>query len=99
MELEDEPEKLIPFFSQGVIDQVRDAFVLDRDRAAVGLIEQTEDVEECAFAAAGRADDCMHGAALQLERHSPQGVHAGILFAEKTFDAFAAERNFGVHEF
>jgi hypothetical protein len=26
-------------------------------------------------------------------------MDARILFAEKTFDAFATERNFGVHEF
>src|SRR5204862_5618784 len=99
MELEDESEKLISSFGQGVIDQVRDGFVFDRDPSAVGLIEQSQDIEQSTLAAAGGSDNRVHGAAFELERHSAQRMHARIFLAQKTFDAFATERNFGVHEF
>lgn len=99
MELENEPKKLVPFFGQGVIGQLRNSLVVDRDPAAIGLVEQPEDIKQSAFSAAGRADDGVDAAALELERHSPQGMDARIVFAEKTFDPFATERNFGVHEF
>ena len=45
------------------------------------------------------ADDRVHGAALELQRNAAQRMDARVVLAQKTFDAFAAERNFGVHEF
>jgi hypothetical protein len=99
MELEVESEQLVPPFCQGIIDELGHRLVFYRDPAAIGLIEQAEDIKQCAFTTPGRADDGMHGPALELERHSAERVHAGIVVAQKTFDAFAAERNFGVHEF
>ena len=81
MELEDESEKLIPFSGQGVIDEVGHRFVFDRDRAAIGVIEQSEDVKQSALAAAGGTDDRVDGAALELERDPAQRMHARILFA------------------
>ena len=35
----------------------------------------------------------------RVERDAAQGVHARFVFAQIAFDAFAAQRNFGVHEF
>ena len=99
MELENEAEQLIPFLSQGVISQVGDGLVLDPDRAAVRVIEQPQDVEQSTFAATGWADDRVHRAAFELQRDSTQSMHPRIVFAQKAFDALAAERNLGVHEF
>ena len=45
MELENEPEQFVSFPGERVIDQVRDGFVLDRDPAAIRVIEQAEDIE------------------------------------------------------
>ena len=99
MELENEPEKLIPFSGQGIINEMGHGFIFDRDPAAVGMIEQSQDVKQRTLAAAGWADDRVHRAAFELERYSAQRMHARIVLAEKAFDAFAAERNFGLHEF
>ena len=99
MKLKNESQKLIPFLSQSVISQVGDGLILDRDRAAVGMIEQSQDVKQSAFAATGWTDDCVHRAAFELQRDSAQSMHTRIILAQKAFDAFAAERNFGVHEF
>ena len=40
------------------------------------VIEQTKDVKQRAFAAAGRTDDRMDGARFEIERDSAQRVHA-----------------------
>ncbi len=93
------PRNSFRFLRQGVVVQVRNRLGFDRDPAAVGLIEQTQNVKQRALAAAGRTDDRVHRAALELERHPAQRVHARIVLAQKAFDAFATERNFGVHEF
>ena len=90
MELEDEPEKLIPFPIQRLIDEVGHSLIFDRDPTAVGVIEQSEDVEQSAFAATGWADDRVDGPALELERDPAQSMHAGVFLAQETFDAFAA---------
>src|SRR2546423_759849 len=66
MELKDESEQLVSFSRKGVIGEMRDGLVLDRDPATVRLIEQAEDVEQGALATTRRADDRMHGAALEL---------------------------------
>ena len=99
MKLKDEPQELIPFLSQGVISQVGNGLVLDRDPAAVGVIEQSQDVKQRTLAAAGGADDRVHRAAFELQRDSAQSMDTRVILAQKAFDAFAAERNFGVHEF
>jgi hypothetical protein len=98
MELENEPEKLIPFSGEGVINEMRHRFIFNGDPAAVGVIEQSQDVEQSAFAATGRADDRVDRAAFELERDPAQRMHARVLLAQKAFDPFAAQRNFGLHE-
>jgi len=99
MELEDESQELVSSSSQRVIDKMRDGFVLDCDPAAVRLIEQAEDVKERALPAAGRADDGVDGAALELERHAAERVDAIFVLAEIALDPFATERDFRFHEF
>src|SRR3954447_25846752 len=51
VELENEAEQLVSLPGQGVVDQVRDRFVFDRDLSAVSVVEETQDVEERALAA------------------------------------------------
>ena len=99
MKLKNESEEFVPLLRQHVVGQMRNLLRFDRDRAAVGVIEQAKDVEERTLAAAGRTDNRVDGATLELQRYATQRVHARILFAEEAFDIFAAERNFGVHEF
>src|ERR1700704_5126411 len=98
MELEDEPEKLVSFPVESLIDEVGDRLVFDRDPAAVGVIEQPEDIEQSALAAARGTDDRVDGAALELERDPAQRMHTRVLLAQKAFDPFAAQRNFGLHD-
>ena len=98
MELKDEPEKLIPFSGESIIHEVGYGFVFDRDPAAVCVIEKSEDVKQSALTAAGRAHDRMDGPALELERDAAQRMDARVLLAQKAFDPFAAQRNFGLHD-
>ena len=99
MELEDESEQLVSFSGQGVISEIGDGFIFDRDPPAVRLIEKTENIKERAFPAAGRSDDGMHGPALELQRHAAQRVDTIFIFSEIALDPFATERDFRLHEF
>ena len=78
---------------------MRDGFILDRDPSGIRVIEQTENIKQRAFAAAGRTDHGVDRAALELERHPAQRVDPRIFLAEIAFDPFAAQRNFGFHGF
>ena len=97
MELEDEPEQLVAFSRQRVIDQMRDRFVFDRDPAGVRLVKQAENVKQRALAAARGSDHGVNGSALELKRNAAKRVDARIVFAQIAFDAFATERNFQLH--
>ena len=99
MELEDEAKQLIPLLRQSVIGEMGNILVLDTDPAAIGLIEQAENVKESAFSAAGRSDDCVDRAALELQRHAAECVDPIFVFTEIALDPFATERDFRVHEF
>ena len=57
MKLKDESEKLISFSSQLVIGNVVDPLTLDPQVSGIRLVEQTQDIEQGALAAARRSDD------------------------------------------
>ena len=62
MKLKDKSEQLVALPRQNVIGQMRNDFGFDRDFAAIGMIEQTENVKQRTFAAAGWPDDRVDGA-------------------------------------
>jgi hypothetical protein len=99
VKLEDEPKEFIPFPRQRVINEVRNRLIFDRDPAAVRVIEQAQDVEQGALAAAGGADYRVHGASFQLQGDPAQGMNLRVFLSEKALNSFAAERNFGLHGF
>ena len=67
------------WLDHGVIRQVGNGLVLDRDPAAVGVIEQSQDIKQSTLAAAGWTDDRVHRAAFELERDSAQSMHPRII--------------------
>src|SRR4051812_19005960 len=77
---------------------MRDWFRLDRNRTAVRMIEQSENVKKGALTAAGRSNHRMHAAGLELQSDTAQSVHARFVFAEIALDVFAGEkRSAAVH--
>ena len=70
----------------------------DLNRAGVGFVEETKDVEQRALAAARRADDRVNAPGFEIERNATQRVHARFLFAEITFNLAATERKFPFHK-
>ncbi len=57
MKLKDEPDRLIAFSCKLVVVQARHRLAIDRHPSAVRLIEETQNIKQSAFAAAGRAHD------------------------------------------
>ena len=87
MELKNESNELVAFPRQLVIAQMRHGFRFDRDRTAIGMIEQAEDIKQRAFAAARWADHRVHGAGLEIQRNAAQCVDARFIFAEIALNA------------
>ena len=76
MKLKDEAEKLIPLLSERIIGQTGNIRAFDRDSTAVRVVEQSQNIKQGTFAAAGWADYRVHGPTLELQRHATQRVHA-----------------------
>src|ERR1051326_1049409 len=98
MELKNETEELLSAARQFFIAQMQNRCRTDLDRAGIRFIQQTEDVEEGALAAARRTDHCVQAAGGDVDRDAAQCVDAFLLFAEIALDIAAAERNFSVHK-
>ena len=63
----------------------------------VRCIEQTENIEQRTFATPRRADHGVNASSLDLERHTAQGVHAFLFFAEVAFEPVATQANLCAH--
>ena len=68
MKLKNEADEFVALMRKLVIGQIRDRFRFDRNPADIGLIEQTENVEQRAFAAAGGTDNSVDATGLEIER-------------------------------
>src|SRR5215211_3310803 len=97
MELKDEADEFVPLLRELIVAQVGYRFGFDRNTPGVRCIEQTENVEQRTFATARRADHGVNASSLDLKRHTAQGVHALLLFAEVAFDPFATQANLRAH--
>ena len=97
MKLKNEPDEFIAFLRERIVAQIRDRFRFDRNRTGIGWIEQTENIKQRALAAAGRPDDRMDAARLEIERDAAQRVHALLFFPEIAVDVAATKRNLPVH--
>ncbi len=82
MKLKDEADQFVAFAGQFAVGQAGDFRAADPEAAGIRLIEQTEQVEQGALAAARRADDGMHGGGRDFERDAAQDVDARLIFAE-----------------
>jgi hypothetical protein len=96
MELEDETDFLVAKKGEFVLVQIGDELPGDFDRAAVGLVEEAQQIEERAFAAAGRAHDGVDALGIEMKRDVVEDVDAVFLLAEKTVKVFAAEDELGI---
>ena len=67
MELKNEADELVPSICQFVIAQVQHRLQFDRYLARIRQIEQAQNVQQRALAAAGRADDRVNAACLNVE--------------------------------
>ena len=63
----------------------------------IGLVEQTKDVKESTFAAAGRTHYRVDRSRSDIQRHSAQRVHARFIFAQIAFYFATTQKNFGGH--
>src|SRR5438552_8585850 len=97
MELKNEADELAPFMREFVIAQLGDWLGFNCYAAGVWQIEQSESVEQRAFAAARRANNRVDTARLDIERNAPERVHALFFFAQITLDRFATKATFRVH--
>src|SRR5438874_4947779 len=85
MKLKNEPDEFIAFLRKRIVAQIRDRFRFDCNRTGIGWIEQTENIKQRDIAAAGRPDDRMDAARLEIERDATQRVHAILFFKEIVF--------------
>ena len=61
------PISSLRFRERSSSGRLETSFGFDRDFAAIGMIEQTEDVKQRALAAAGWTDDRVHRSRLERE--------------------------------
>src|SRR6266566_4729597 len=97
MELKYESDELAAFMCELVIAQMQHWLRFDRHSARIGRIEQTQNIEQRALAAARRADNSVDAARLEIERDATQRVDALLLFAQITLDRFATETDSRIH--
>src|SRR6266513_2304553 len=97
MELKDEPDELAAFMRQLIIAQMQHRLRFDGNSPRIGGVEQTENIEQRALAAARWADNSVDAAWLQIERDTAQRMDALLLFAQVTLERFATEANFRIH--
>ena len=72
-------------------------FGFDRNTPGGRCIEQTENIEQRTLATPRRADHGVNASSLDLKRHTAQGVHAFLFFAEVAFDPVATQANLCAH--
>jgi hypothetical protein len=97
MELKDEADEFVPLLRELIVAQVGYRFGFDRNSPGIGCIEQTENIEQRTFATSRGADYGVNASSLDLKRHTAQGVHAFLFFAEVAFDPVATQANFCAH--
>src|SRR5881227_45482 len=69
----------------------------NRNSPRIRRIEETENIEQRALAAARWADNSVDAAWLEIERDPAQRMDALLLFAQITLDRFATEAKFRIH--
>src|SRR5687768_746535 len=72
MKLKNEPDVFVAERGQRLLRHRRDVAVAYRDRARIGAVESSQQVQQRALADAGRADDCHHLTLLDREVEIPQ---------------------------
>src|ERR1700730_4150578 len=98
MELKNKTDQFVATFCQLLVAQMRNRGRGDFDRTGIWFVEQTKNVEERAFAAAGRADHCMHTSGFEIERNATQGEDRLFFFTEIAFEVAASERERACHK-
>src|ERR1700730_10162636 len=92
MELKNKTDQFVATFCQLLVAQMRNRGRGDFDRTGIWFVEQTKNVEERAFAAAGRADHRVQTSGFEIERNAAQGVDPLFFFTEIAFEVAASER-------
>ena len=91
VKLKNEADEFITLAGKLVIPQMRDRLRFEHDRACVGLIEEAENVKECALATSRRPDHGMDASRFKIERDSTKRMHTGFIFAEVALDSRATQ--------
>src|ERR687892_652578 len=97
MELKNEADEFVPLLRKLIVAQMGYRFAFDRNSPGVRCIQQTENIEQRTFATPRWADHGVNASSLNLERHTAQGVHAFLFFAEVAFDPVATQANLRAH--
>src|SRR5436190_18754632 len=82
MELKDEADEFVPLLRELIVAEMGHRFGFDGNTPGVRCIEQTENIEQRAFATPRRADHGVNASSLDLKRHTAQSVHAFLFFPE-----------------
>src|SRR4051812_5793790 len=91
MELKDETDEFVPLLCELIVAQMGYCFSFDRNTSGVRCIKQTENVEQRTFATPRRADHGVNASSLDFKRHTAQGMHAFLLFAEVALESLATQ--------
>ena len=86
-ELEDEADLLAPHARQFVVGQAGHVAAVEVVAAAVGAVEQADDVEQRGLAGAGRPHDGEVFAGRDVEADAAQGMHFLVADGEDALDA------------
>src|SRR5678815_3893532 len=97
MELKDEADKFTSLLRKLIVAQVGYCFGFDLNTPGVRCIQQTENIQQRTLAAPRRADHGVNTSSLDVKRHTAQGVHAFLFFAEVAFDPVATQANLCAH--
>jgi hypothetical protein len=95
MELEDETDLAIAEGGEFVFVPVGDFLPGDGDGAFIGAIEQAEEIEEGAFAAAGGSHDGVDALGIEVQLDIVENVDLIFVLAEKAVNALALKDQFG----